>query len=107
MSVDLLASFLLRFGTLIFLVTSLFIKTDLVLRAIFWSCLIFFIGLFLLATYWAREYYSDLKVWIGFFVSAFHTFFLFLAGTLGLGIGIFLQKFFPFIMILFRNIFTF
>jgi hypothetical protein len=107
MILDFLGARTLLWGTILFSLIFLFLPFQQRIKLLFFGTLLYFLIFFALCSYWAKEYYSDLKFVIGFLVSFAHTFFFFLSGTFGLAISSLLLKFSPFLLPYLREMFSF
>jgi hypothetical protein len=85
----------------------LFFPFNLGIKIFLLSLSIYFLVLFFLCTYWAREWYPKGKFIIGFLVSFLHTFVFLLAGFLGLILAQIALKLSPFLLNYFRGIWRF
>jgi hypothetical protein len=83
----------------------LFLPFNLGIKIFLLSLVIYFLVLFILCTYWAREYHPERKFIVGFLVSFLHTFVFLLGGFLGLILAKIALKFFPLLVDYFREVF--
>lgn len=83
MEIDFVAERSLKRSFLVAFFLSLF-NVNLAFKIILFGGTIFFFVLFFLASSWATSH-PEKKIFIGFWVSFWHTFFIFLGGFLGIG----------------------
>jgi len=83
----------------------LFFPFNFGIKILLLSLVIYFLVLFILCTYWAREYHPERKFIVGFLVSFLHTFVFLLGGFLGLILAQIALKFFPLLVDYFREVF--
>jgi hypothetical protein len=85
----------------------LFLPFNLGIKIFLFSLVIYFLLLFILCTYWAREWHPERKFIIGFMVSFLHTFVFLLGGAIGLILAQITLKLFPLLLNYFRGIWRF
>jgi hypothetical protein len=107
MKLDLVERRVLNLAIPIFLLLFFFLPRDLGMKILFFSTLIFFLILFFLCVYWAKEWHPERKFLIGFLVSILHTFVFLFAGIFGLILAIFVSKISPYLIDYFKEIFKF
>ena len=90
-----------------FFFISLFFPFALVLKILLFAGFVSFLIFFTLCSMWAKPMHPERHIIIGFLASFFHTFFLFLGGTLGLFFGFFFLKFYPFLSTSLKKILPF
>jgi hypothetical protein len=85
----------------------LFLPFNLGIKIFLLSLVIYFLVLFFLCTYWAKEYHPERMFIIGFLVSFLHTFVFLLGGTIGLILAQITLKLFPLLLNYFRGLWGF
>jgi hypothetical protein len=83
----------------------LFLPFNLGIKIFLLSLVIYFLVLFILCTYWAREWHPERKFIIGFMVSFLHTFVFLLGGAIGLILAQITLKLYPFLLDYLRGVF--
>jgi|YelNatPaOPRAMG01_1025707.scaffolds.fasta_scaffold05350_8 ABC-type Fe3+-siderophore transport system permease subunit len=107
MKLDHLEEKTLRFVIFISFFVFFFLPFELGMKIFFISLISYFLILFILCTYWAREWHPERKFIIGFLVSFLHTFIFLFSGVLGLVLAQIALKFFPFLVDYLREIWKF
>jgi hypothetical protein len=85
----------------------LFLPFNLGMKIFLLSLVIYFLVLFALCTYWAKEWHPERRFIIGFMVSFLHTFVFLFGGAIGLILAQITLKLFPLLLNYFRGLWGF
>jgi hypothetical protein len=107
MKLDLLELNTFRYTTFISFLLFLFSPFNLAMKIFFLALLIYFLVIFSLCVYWAKEWHPDRRFIIGFLVSVFHTFIFLFSGLFSLALSQITLKFSPLLLNYFREILRF
>lgn len=89
---DVLEQKIFNLGIPVFFLVFIFVSFDQRIELLYLSTFIFFLILFFLSAYWAKEAHADLMYLIGFFVSIIHTFVFFFSGLIGIILSVLFNK---------------
>lgn len=107
MKLDFVEKHTLRITIIAFFFIFVFYSLEFAFKILILGMVLYFLILFSLCAYWAKEWHPERMYKIGFLVSVLHTFIFLLGGTIGLGLGGVWIQFWPIFSEVIKSLFAF